>query len=377
MKLYVGNLSYGVNDASLRALFEASWRGGIRHRRRGPRFGPLQGLRLRRDERRGRPEGDPGAQRLPARRPHDPRERGAPEDRRAARAEGPPLTRAGAPGGAPRPAQENPDGRDPPDRGLFSPGRSDALRATTSSSPARASLDGTGAPAFRADVAVAGGRIAAVGVAARGAPRARLAAGSTRPACTSRPGSSTSSASPNTTSSSIRARRRRSRRGSRPRSRARATRSPRTTRRCSGRPSRPGRATASGPTSSTLADYFARFAKAPPTINLGTFVGLGGLRQLVVGGENRRATPAELGRMRRRSREGDGGRRPRRLDVAPVRARHLQLDRRDHRHGEGRREARRRLLHPPAFGGRTRSTRRSTRSSGSRARPGSRRTSGT
>jgi dihydroorotase/N-acyl-D-amino-acid deacylase len=47
----------------------------------------------------------------------------------------------------------------------------------------------------------------------------------------------------------------------------------------------------------TLANYFARFAKAPPTINLGTFVGSGGLRQLVVGGENRRATPAELARM--------------------------------------------------------------------------------
>ncbi len=47
----------------------------------------------------------------------------------------------------------------------------------------------------------------------------------------------------------------------------------------------------------TLADYFARFAKTPPTINLGTFVGSGGLRQLVVGGENRRATPAEVARM--------------------------------------------------------------------------------
>lgn len=47
----------------------------------------------------------------------------------------------------------------------------------------------------------------------------------------------------------------------------------------------------------TLADYFARLSKAPPTINLGTFVGSGGLRQLVVGGENRRATPAEVARM--------------------------------------------------------------------------------
>ncbi len=47
----------------------------------------------------------------------------------------------------------------------------------------------------------------------------------------------------------------------------------------------------------TLADYFARFAKAPPAINLGTFVGGGSLRELVIGGENRRATPAELARM--------------------------------------------------------------------------------
>jgi N-acyl-D-amino-acid deacylase len=47
----------------------------------------------------------------------------------------------------------------------------------------------------------------------------------------------------------------------------------------------------------TLAEYFTRFAKAPPTINLGTLVGSGSLRQLVVGGDNRRATPAELARM--------------------------------------------------------------------------------
>ena len=44
-------------------------------------------------------------------------------------------------------------------------------------------------------------------------------------------------------------------------------------------------------------EYFARFAKAPPTINLGTLVGLGGLRDFVVGTEDRRATPAELARM--------------------------------------------------------------------------------
>jgi dihydroorotase/N-acyl-D-amino-acid deacylase len=47
----------------------------------------------------------------------------------------------------------------------------------------------------------------------------------------------------------------------------------------------------------TLAQYFARYAKTPPTINLGTFVGGGKLRRLVVGSENRRATPAEVQRM--------------------------------------------------------------------------------
>jgi dihydroorotase/N-acyl-D-amino-acid deacylase len=47
----------------------------------------------------------------------------------------------------------------------------------------------------------------------------------------------------------------------------------------------------------TFADYFARFAKTPPTINLATLVGAGSLRDLVIGGENRRATPAELARM--------------------------------------------------------------------------------
>lgn len=47
----------------------------------------------------------------------------------------------------------------------------------------------------------------------------------------------------------------------------------------------------------TLADYFARFAKAPPTINLGTFVGAGSVRDLVIGSEDRRATSGELARM--------------------------------------------------------------------------------
>lgn len=44
----------------------------------------------------------------------------------------------------------------------------------------------------------------------------------------------------------------------------------------------------------TLKGYFAHFAKTPPTINLATFVGLGGIRDLVIGQVDRRATPAEL-----------------------------------------------------------------------------------
>ncbi|MEO8275793.1 MAG: D-aminoacylase [Thermoanaerobaculia bacterium] len=47
-----------------------------------------------------------------------------------------------------------------------------------------------------------------------------------------------------------------------------------------------------------LAGYFRAFERARPTINLGTLVGAGGLRDLVVGKENRPATPAELERMK-------------------------------------------------------------------------------
>ncbi len=53
------------------------------------------------------------------------------------------------------------------------------------------------------------------------------------------------------------------------------------------------------PEFTTLAGYFARFAASPPTINLGTFVGLGGIRDLVLGKEDRRASHAELAAMER------------------------------------------------------------------------------
>jgi N-acyl-D-amino-acid deacylase len=44
----------------------------------------------------------------------------------------------------------------------------------------------------------------------------------------------------------------------------------------------------------TLAGYWKAFERARPTINLGTFVGAGGVREMVVGDDDRPATPAEL-----------------------------------------------------------------------------------
>ncbi len=48
----------------------------------------------------------------------------------------------------------------------------------------------------------------------------------------------------------------------------------------------------------SLADYFKHFERTKSAINLGTFVGAGGLRNYVMGSDNRPATPAELGQMR-------------------------------------------------------------------------------
>jgi len=47
----------------------------------------------------------------------------------------------------------------------------------------------------------------------------------------------------------------------------------------------------------TLTGYFDAFRRKGAAINLGTFVGLGTIRQLVIGTENRRATTAELEKM--------------------------------------------------------------------------------
>jgi dihydroorotase/N-acyl-D-amino-acid deacylase len=48
----------------------------------------------------------------------------------------------------------------------------------------------------------------------------------------------------------------------------------------------------------SLADYFKHFERTKSAINLGTFVGAGGLRNYVMGSDNRPATPAELDQMR-------------------------------------------------------------------------------
>ena len=48
------------------------------------------------------------------------------------------------------------------------------------------------------------------------------------------------------------------------------------------------------PDFTTLAGYWKAFARARPAINLGTFVGAGGVRRLVVGEDDRAATPTEL-----------------------------------------------------------------------------------
>src|SRR4051794_14716255 len=47
----------------------------------------------------------------------------------------------------------------------------------------------------------------------------------------------------------------------------------------------------------TLAGYFARLEKARPALNQGTFVGAGTVRTVVVGRDDRPATPEELTRM--------------------------------------------------------------------------------
>lgn len=51
------------------------------------------------------------------------------------------------------------------------------------------------------------------------------------------------------------------------------------------------------PTFTTLAGYFAELERRGSAINLGTFVGAGGLREMIVGRDDRAATPTELAAM--------------------------------------------------------------------------------
>ncbi len=48
----------------------------------------------------------------------------------------------------------------------------------------------------------------------------------------------------------------------------------------------------------SLTDYFHHFERTKSAINLGTFVGVGGVRNYVIGSDNRPATPSELEQMR-------------------------------------------------------------------------------
>ncbi len=48
----------------------------------------------------------------------------------------------------------------------------------------------------------------------------------------------------------------------------------------------------------TIGEYFARLERTPPAINVGSFVGAGGLRAYVVGDSQRAATPEELEQMK-------------------------------------------------------------------------------
>ena len=48
----------------------------------------------------------------------------------------------------------------------------------------------------------------------------------------------------------------------------------------------------------TLEEYFSRLKQSPPAINIATFIGSGGIRDFVIGREDRRASPEELDEMK-------------------------------------------------------------------------------
>ena len=61
-KLYVGNLAYGVSDSDLQQMFEAHGTVAVGSGHHGPRYRPLQRLRLRGD---GQRSGGSGRHRRP------------------------------------------------------------------------------------------------------------------------------------------------------------------------------------------------------------------------------------------------------------------------------------------------------------------------
>ena len=48
----------------------------------------------------------------------------------------------------------------------------------------------------------------------------------------------------------------------------------------------------------TLEEYFSRLKESPPALNIATFIGSGGIRDFVIGREDRRASPEELDEMK-------------------------------------------------------------------------------
>jgi dihydroorotase/N-acyl-D-amino-acid deacylase len=155
-------------------------------------------------------------------------------------------------------------------------------------------VDGTGAPWFRADVGVVGDRIAAVGDLSRAQARRRLDASGlfVAPGFIDMLGQSEYNVLVD------------------PRAASKVTQGITTELTGEGNSIAPlnARMLADGaevwkhygvtPDWTTLAGYWKAFVRARPTINLGTFVGAGGVREMVVGNDDRPATPEELERMK-------------------------------------------------------------------------------
>jgi len=154
-------------------------------------------------------------------------------------------------------------------------------------------VDGTGAPWFRADVGIVGDRIAAIGDLSRAAAKRRIDAAGlvVAPGFIDMLGQSEYSVLVDNRAAS------------------KVTQGITTEITGEGRAIAPtnARMIADGkdtwarygvtPDWTTLAGYWKAFERAKPAINLGTFVGAGGVRDLVIGKDDRPATPAELAAM--------------------------------------------------------------------------------